>query len=211
MIRTHGRFISFEGIEGAGKSTVITAVADMLTEQGLDVTVTREPGGTPLAEQLRSIVLARESGEALTPEAELLLVFAARAQHLREVVRPVLESGGAVICDRFTDASYAYQGGGRGLAVQHIDHLANWLHGDLWPDMTLLLDVPEELGLARIARRAQLDRFEQEKAAFFARVREVYRKRAEAEPARFCVIDAREPLARVTEAACTAVRARLGL
>lgn len=196
-----GRFISLEGIEGAGKSTVIGEIERVLEARGVATLRTREPGGTPRAEAIRDMVLTRATEEPLHPRAELLLVFAAREQHLQEVIRPALARGVWVICDRFTDATYAYQGAGRGLSTQRIDALAQWLHGDAWPDLTLLLDVPETVGLSRITARGEPDRFEIEQAEFFARARAAYLARAKAEPDRFQVIDASAPLDDVRAAA----------
>jgi dTMP kinase len=187
-----GRFITFEGGEGVGKSTQLRRTADWLRERGHAVTLTREPGGTPRAERLREMLLARES-ESMPGSCELLLMFAARASHLENLVRPTVENGGWVLCDRFTDATYAYQGGGRGVPRQHIDALVSIVHPDFGPDLTILLDAPVEIGLARARHRNGLagpDRFEVEQQAFFERVRSTYLARARAEPARFRVIDA---------------------
>ncbi|MEO1574587.1 MAG: dTMP kinase [Pseudomonadota bacterium] len=209
MSENRGRFISLEGIEGAGKSTVIHELERVLKARGIDRLRTREPGGTPRAEAVRDLVLSRDFDEPLHPRAELLLVFAAREQHLQEVIRPALARGTWVICDRFTDATYAYQGAGRGLDDAHIAMLADWLHADAWPDLTLLLDVPESVGLARIEGRGEPDRFEIEQAEFFARARAAYLARAEAEPDRFHVIDATASLAEVRALARTAVQGLL--
>ena len=184
-----GRFITIEGGEGAGKSTMMGRVADWLENAGHRVIRTREPGGTELAEKLREILLDRNN-ISLSGRAELLLMFAARAQHLEELIRPALARGDWVLCDRFTDATWAYQGGGRGLPREEIESLESLVHGDLQPDLTLLLDLPVELGLKRAARRSQADRFEQESTLFFERVRDAYLERAEAAPERFAVIDA---------------------
>lgn len=191
-----GRFITIEGGEGVGKSTVITTVQQVLEEAGLRVVVTREPGGTPLAESIRELVLAPRE-EAMPEEAELLLLFAARAVHLANCIRPALERGDWVLCDRFTDATYAYQGAGRGLDVQRIAELESEVQRGLKPDCTLLLDAPVEVGMARARDRSDPDRFEREAAAFFERVRRAYRERARQEPDRFRVIDAAQPLAEV--------------
>lgn len=185
----HGRFITFEGGEGAGKSTMIERTQRWLTERGHRVVTTREPGGTDLSEKIRDIVLNREN-TGLCPIAELLLVFASRAQHLHELIRPALDRGETVLCDRFTDASWAYQGGGRGLSADMIATLENAVHGDLQPDLTILLDLPVETGLQRMSNRGNADRIEQESRAFFERVRQTYLNRASAEPGRFVVIDA---------------------
>jgi len=188
-----GRFITLEGGEGAGKSTVMERVAQWLEQKGRRVVQTREPGGTELAEKLRDILLDRNN-LVLSGTAELLLMFAARAQHLDERIRPALARGDWVLCDRFTDATWAYQGGGRGLPREHIEALETLVHGDLQPDLTLLLDLPVELGLQRASNRSQADRFEGESFEFFQRVREAYLERAAAAPGRFCVIDASRKL-----------------
>lgn len=184
-----GRFITIEGGEGAGKSTMMGRVADWLENAGHQVIRTREPGGTELAEKLREILLDRNN-ISLSGRAELLLMFAARAQHLEELIRPALARGDWVLCDRFTDATWAYQGGGRELPRDEIESLEMLVHGDIQPDLTLLLDLPVELGLKRAARRSQADRFEQESTLFFERVRAAYLERAQAAPGRFAVIDA---------------------
>ena len=191
-----GRFITLEGGEGAGKTTCLKHVHRRMRDAGLEVVQTREPGGTPLAEHIRGLLLDRDHQE-MAADTELLLVFAARAEHLRQVIRPALEAGQWVLCDRFTDATYAYQGGGRGLESRRIAQLETFAQGDLRPDHTLLLDVPVAVGRARAAARSEPDRFEREQSAFFERVRAVYRARAEAEPARFRVVDAAQPLERV--------------
>jgi len=184
-----GRFITIEGSEGAGKSTMMARVAGWLESQGRRVVRTREPGGTVLAEKLRDILLDRNHIE-LSGRAELLLMFAARAQHLDELIRPSLERGDWVLCDRFTDATWAYQGGGRGLPLQEIATLESLVHGDLQPDLTLLLDLPVALGLQRAAERSQADRFEAESVLFFEKVRKAYLERARLDPERMRVIDA---------------------
>ncbi len=185
-----GRFITLEGIEGAGKSSLQQALAGQLRQRGRVVCATREPGGTPLAEDIRTVALARREG-GVPPAAELLLMFAARAAHVAGKIEPALARGEWVLCDRFTDASRAYQGGGRGLPAETIEQLAAIAHPGLRPDCTLLLDLPPELGLARAAQRgAGGDRFEDERLAFFQRVRERYLALAAAEPARFRVLDA---------------------
>ena len=191
-----GRFITFEGGEGAGKSTMIGRCREWFAAKGAEVLVTREPGGTYLAEKMRAIVLDREHGE-LSPVAELLLVFASRAQHLDELIRPALARGTTVLCDRFTDATWAYQGAGRGLPPEVIGALEQAVHGDLQPDITLLLDLPVELGLKRISGRGLADRLEQESPAFFERVRQNYLQRAASAPHRFAVIDASHDAASV--------------
>jgi dTMP kinase len=187
---SRGRFVTFEGIEGAGKSSLQRALTEALTARGVRVCATREPGGTPLAEEIRQLALARRS-DGMPPTAELLLMFAARAAHVAQRIEPALVHGEWVLCDRFTDASRAYQGGGRGLAKETIDALANIAHPALSPDLTFLLDLPPETGLARArSRQEQGDRFEDEALAFFARVRACYLELATQEPQRFCVLDA---------------------
>lgn len=193
---TAKRFITLEGGEGAGKSTCLAFIRDFLAQRGLPLVVTREPGGTPLAEEIRQLLLARRE-EQVAPNAELLLMFAARAQHLQQVVLPALSRGDWVLCDRFTDATYAYQGYGRHQPMQTIRDLERLVQGDLQPGLTLLLDLPVQEGLARAAARAEKDRFESEQDAFFERVRQGYRDRAAAEPARFRLIDASRPLGAV--------------
>jgi dTMP kinase len=200
-----GRFITLEGIEGAGKSTQMAVVRACLETVGLDVVETREPGGTPLAERIREIVLAPQA-ETVPPLTELLLMFAARSAHVDAVIRPALARGAWVVCDRFTDATIAYQGGGRGVGVDVIRSLAAQVHGDLWPDLTLLLDLPPAEGLARAGKRGGRDRFERENLAFFERVRATYLQCAQMAPERFVVIDAREALEAVGTAVRTAVQ-----
>jgi len=202
---TTGRLITLEGGEGAGKSTVLDAVRQRLEARGVDVVVTREPGGTVLGEAVRDIVLdpARRN---ISAESELLLMFAARAQLVRELIRPALDAGRWVLSDRFTDASYAYQGGGRGQPESRIAALEDWAAA-MKPDLTLLLDLPIGEGLARIGGRGQADRIELESHDFFERVRAAYRARAAAEPERFRVIDASRPIDEVRAAACAAIDA----
>lgn len=184
-----GRFITFEGIDGAGKSTQIAAVADALRARGIEVVLTREPGGTPLGETLRELFLK----QPMAPATETLLVFAARAEHLHQVIRPALERGAWVLCDRFTDATYAYQAGGRQLPGDAISRLESWVHPDLQPDLTVLFDLPPEVAAERLARARAADKFEAQERDFFERVRKVYLLRAQAEPARFLVIDSTRP------------------
>lgn len=191
-----GLFITLEGPEGAGKSTNREYLAQRLREHGLDVVLTREPGGTPLAERVRELLLA-PADEPMASDTELLLVFAARAQHLAQVIRPALARGAVVLCDRFTDATYAYQGGGRGLSFQRIEQLECFVQGDLRPDLTLIFDLPVEIGLSRAAARGRLDRFEQEGLAFFEAVRSAYLDRAREVPQRYRVIDAGQSLSAV--------------
>jgi len=193
-----GLFITLEGPEGAGKSTNRDYLAGLLRDRGLDVLLTREPGGTPLAERIRELLLA-PSEERMDADTELLLVFAARAQHLAEVIRPALARGAVVLCDRFTDATYAYQGGGRGLSVERIATLERFVQDGLQPDLTLLFDLPVEVGLSRAAARGHLDRFEQEGQAFFEAVRQAYLQRAKADPQRYRLLDAAQPLAMVQQ------------
>ncbi|MDH0748102.1 dTMP kinase [Pseudomonas sp. GD03842] len=188
-----GLFITLEGPEGAGKSTNREYLAERLREQGIDVVLTREPGGTPLAERIRELLLA-PSDEVMDADTELLLVFAARAQHLASVIRPALARGAVVLCDRFTDATYAYQGGGRGLSVERIAALEDFVQGALRPDLTLVFDLPVEIGLARATARGRLDRFEQEGRAFFEAVRSTYLNRAAAAPQRYRLVEAARSL-----------------
>ncbi len=191
-----GMFITFEGGEGAGKSTMIARAAEYFRQRGREVLLTREPGGTPLAELIRELVLGPEH-EPLAPATELLLVFAARAQHLAEKIRPALEQGKVVLCDRFTDASWAYQGGGRGQPLEFIAVLEQGVHGDRQPDLTLLLDLPVPLGLKRMQARGEVDRIEQESLAFFERVRAMYLQRARQYPQRIVIIDASQEVEQV--------------
>ncbi len=201
---SRGRFITLEGIEGAGKSTAARFVSATLTAAGHTVLLTREPGGTPLAERVRALVLERGS-EPVTPLTETLLMFAARALHVTHVIRPALARGEWVVCDRFTDATRAYQGSGRGVDAALIEQLARAVHGDLQPDCTLLLDLPVPAGLARArARAGAADRFEAETVSFFEKVRGGYLALARAEPQRVHLIDAAVPWAQV-EAAIGAI------
>jgi dTMP kinase len=195
---TAGRFITLEGIEGAGKSTVARIVGDWLAARSIPARLTREPGGTPLAERVRQVVLERGE-ERLSPVTETLLMFSARGIHVENLIRPALARGEWVICDRFTDATRAYQGNGRGVDPLWIDGLAAAVHGGLQPDCTLLLDLPPAMGLARARQRSGLaaDRFEAETEAFFAKVRAGYLELARAEPRRFHVIDAALQLSEV--------------
>jgi dTMP kinase len=193
-----GLFITLEGGEGAGKSTQLLVVADWLRRRGRDVVVTREPGGTTLGEKIREIVL-HHSNE-MTVEAEALLMFAARAEHMAKVIQPALSAGKTVLCDRFTDATYAYQGGGGGLTATRIAQLERWVQGDLRPHLTILLDLPVDVGLRRASTRGTPDRFEREQQDFLKRVRAAYLARAAAEPGRIKVVDAGLPETKVTEA-----------
>ncbi len=188
-----GLFITLEGPEGAGKTTNRAYLAEQLQAQGFVVVLTREPGGTALAEQIREILLAPHD-ETMSVDTELLLMFAARAQHLAQVILPALAEGKIVICDRFTDATYAYQGGGRGLDCSRIALLEQFVQGDLRPDMTLLFDLPVEDGMARAVARGKLDRFEQEQQKFFENVRQAYLQRAQDDPERFRLVNAQQAL-----------------
>ena len=191
-----GRFISVEGIEGVGKSTNIDVLVDCIEKAGHKVLTTREPGGTPFAEDIRDILMNR-SDEPIPEICEVLLMFAARAFNVNNVILPALEAGTWVVCDRFTDSTRAYQGGGRGLPMETIDRLAEWVHGDTWPDLTILLDSPVDVGMARAGTRSAPDRFEQERHDFFQRVRECYLQIAAREPERFVVIDTTRSLEEV--------------
>lgn len=186
-----GRFITLEGVDGAGKSTHLAFVADWVRAQGREVIVTREPGGTPLGETLRELLLH----QPMAPDTELLLMFAARQQHLAEVIQPALARGVWVVSDRFTDASYAYQCGGRGIPVERVAILEDWVQRGFTPDLTLLFDVPPEVAEARRSAVRAADRFEREADSFFARVRNAYLDRAHAEPGRIRVLDARQSIA----------------
>lgn len=183
-----GKFISVEGIEGVGKSTNIDVVVRRIEAAGHKVLTTREPGGTPFAEDIREILMNRND-EPIPEIAEVLLMFAARSFNVNNVIVPALEAGTWVVCDRFTDSSRAYQSGGRGIPMETIDRVADWVHGDTWPDVTILLDAPVEVGMERAGKRSAPDRFEQERHDFFQRVRECYLQIAAREPDRFVVID----------------------
>ncbi|MBN8884871.1 MAG: dTMP kinase [Rudaea sp.] len=205
MSAAPGKFITLEGGEGAGKSTVLNAVRELLDAHGLDVAVTREPGGTPAGEAIRGVLLDPALHGGIAPETELLLMFGARAQHVRETIAPALAAGRWVLSDRYVDASYAYQGGGRGQPVERIAELEHWVTMGLQPDLTLLLDLPVGVGLARVRGRGPADRIELEAHDFFERVRAAYRERAAAQPQRFRVIDAGQPLDAVLEQVRAAV------
>lgn len=183
-----GKFITIEGSEGAGKSTNLNYIKDFLEHKGIDFITTREPGGTPIAEKIRDLLLDK-ANTALCDDAELLLMFAARVQHLNELIIPALKSGQWVISDRFTDATYAYQGGGRGLAWERIAQLEQWVQGSLRPDATILLDIPVEQGMERVRNRGATDRFEEEQMSFFRRIREAYLRLSEENPQRYYIID----------------------
>jgi dTMP kinase len=204
-VTNQGRFITLEGIEGAGKSTLARTLESALRERGVPVILTREPGGSPLAERLRGILLERGS-EPISPVAETLLMFAARSIHIESRIRPALEQGSWVICDRFSDATRAYQGAGRGVEAGLIESLAQAVHAQLWPQRTLLLDLPVDVGLTRArARRAGGDRFEDEERQFFERARARYLQVAADEPQRVRVIDARLEPAQVAAQAFAAI------
>ena len=192
-----GQFITFEGTEGVGKSTQLANAAATLKALGVDYTVTREPGGTPMAESIRELLLAPRD-EPVNDMTELLLMFAARAQHLHTRILPELEAGRWVLCDRFTDATFAYQGGGRGVPAERIALLENLVQGSFRPDQVILLDAPVETGMTRARHRGELDRFEQEAVAFFERIRRTYLERAAADPGRYHIVDAAQPLEAVS-------------
>lgn len=191
-----GKFLTIEGGEGVGKTTNIEFIQQYLVSNNINLCSTREPGGTPLAEKIRGLLLDPDN-KGMAHDCELLLVFAARAEHIEQVIRPALQQGEWVLCDRFTDATYAYQGGGRGIAFEHIAQLEQWVQGDLRPDLTLLLDVPVDVGLARAGARSAPDRFEKEQNAFFERVRSAYLSMASRYPQRYRIIDTALDLAAV--------------
>ena len=194
-----GKFITVEGTEGVGKSTNMAFIEEWLKNAGKELVITREPGGTELGEKLRNLLLdAKET--SMCDDTELLLMFAARAQHLQEVIIPALDAGKWVLCDRFTDATYAYQGGGRGIAMSRIGLLEQWVQGDLRPDMTLILDLPVDVGLERAGKRSEPDRFELEKHDFFNKVRDTYLSRANEHPERYKIIDASPAIPEVQQA-----------
>jgi len=195
MTHQRGRFITLEGVDGAGKSTHIAWLTDAVRAHGVSVVSTREPGGTPLGERLRALVLT----EPMALETETLLMFAARSEHVRTVIQPALEAGEWVVCDRFTDATYAYQGGGRELGASRIATLEQWVHPSFQPDRTWLFDVPLEVARARLADAREPDRFEREGAAFFERTRAAYHARAAADPERFRIIDGTQSIAAIRE------------
>lgn len=191
-----GHFITLEGVEGAGKSTAAKFLVEYLREKNIDFVLTREPGGTEIAEKIRKIVLDHHQ-EVMHPDTEMLLYFAGRAQHLHQVILPALQRGQWVICDRFTDATYAYQGGGRGLSSEKIAILEQWVQGELRPDYTLLFDIDVKIGLERIKKNRVLDRFEVEHENFFEKIRNCYLARAHKEPERFRIVDANKSFAEV--------------
>jgi len=193
-----GKFITVEGGEGAGKSTNLDFIHQYLLQAGKKVVMTREPGGTPVGEKIRELLLDKQQ-TSISDNAELLLMFAARAQHLEQVILPALQAGSWVLCDRFTDATYAYQGGGRQLDVDKISKLEQWVQGDLRPDLTIVLDAPVEIGRARAGRRSTPDRIEKEHDEFFQRVRNAYIEQADHYPHRICLIDASLELSAVQQ------------
>ena len=203
------RFITLDGIDGAGKSTNLAVMKEWFEKHQLPVLFTREPGGTPAGEALREILLNPATQVSL--RTETLLMFAARQQHLETVILPALKNGTHVVSDRFTDATFAYQGGGRGAPLQDIATLEHWVQGDFRPDLTLLLDVPLEVSMARINQTREKDRFEQEAAEFFNRVREVYLQRANEQPERYAVIDSSQSLDAVKNQIETALDSHFGL
>lgn len=196
-MQQRGKFITLEGSEGAGKSTNLAYLAELLQAQGLKVITTREPGGTEIGEKIRGLLLDPEN-KAMHEDTELLLMFAARAQHIREKILPAVERGAWVISDRFTDASFAYQGAARGMGFARIAEIESWVQQGFQPDLTLVFDLPIAIGMQRVASRgAQTDRFEQEQQAFFEKVRAAYLQRAEAAPSRYAVLDASQDLSAV--------------
>ncbi len=196
---SRGKFITLEGGEGVGKTTNLAFIRDYLLQHNIPVVVTREPGGTVLAEKIRHLLLDKDS-EVISEQAELLLIFAARAQHIKHVIEPALAKGEWVLSDRFTDATYAYQGGGRNMRVSTIGWLENLVQGNLKPDLTLLLDASVEIGMKRVKKRGAFDRFESEKISFFEQVRRAYLLQAELYPERIKLIKANQPLADVQRA-----------
>jgi len=193
-----GRFITVEGTEGVGKSTNMAFIENWLKKSGKELVITREPGGTVLGEKLRGVLLDAKE-QSMCDDTELLLMFAARAQHLQEVILPALEAGKWVLCDRFTDSTYAYQGGGRGIELSRIAELEQWVQGDRRPDMTIILDLPVEIGLERAGKRSAPDRFELEKHNFFNNVRDAFLARAIENPNRYAIIDASPSLDQVQQ------------
>lgn len=203
-----GKFITVEGIEGVGKTTNMEFLQQQITAAGKELVVTREPGGTPLGEAIRGLLLDPQY-KGMDPDCELQLMFAARAEHLDKVIKPAIEAGKWVLCDRFTDATWAYQGGGRGLDTNKIAELERLVQGDFRPDLTLLLDVPVAVGLARAGKRSAPDRFEQEKDGFFERVRQAYLDMAATHDGRYRVIDASRPLENVQQQIAEALQVML--
>ncbi|MDB6097112.1 MAG: thymidylate kinase [Francisellaceae bacterium] len=190
-------FICFEGIEGMGKSTHLRFMSKLLKSLGINLCLTREPGGTPLGEEIRNILL--NSVQAINPMAELLLIMAARAQHVNQFILPALQAGQWVLCDRFMDTSFAYQGGGRGISIQDIENLSQITHPNLTPDYVFIFDAPVEVGMKRIKKRMKIDRFEQEKVEFFARARQIFLERASLFPHRYKIIDASLPIPEIEQ------------
>lgn len=197
-----GKFITLEGMDGAGKSTHIPTIVGALEARGIEVVSTREPGGTKLGEHLRDILLH----QAMDPETEALLMFAARREHIASVIAPALASGKYVVSDRFSDASFAYQSGGRGVPAEKIERLEAWVHPELQPDLTLLFDVPVDISASRLADARSPDKFEQQNTAFFTRVREAYLQRAAKTPERFRVIDGSQPIEQVRASVLQALK-----
>ena len=191
-----GLFMTVEGIEGVGKTTNLEFIERYLLQRGHKVVVTREPGGTPLGENIRELLLGHKH-DGMSDDTELLLMFSARAEHLNKVIKPNIKQGQIVLCDRFTDATYAYQGGGRGISIDRIAQLEQWVQGDLRPNVSILLDAPVELALERAGKRSAPDRFEKEKHAFFERVRAMYHQLAEQHPERYIIIDTSPSLSEV--------------
>lgn len=192
MLKT-GKLITLEGMDGAGKSSHIAAIIAILEQKGVEVVSTREPGGTLLGEQLRELLLH----DNMHPETETLLMFAARREHIAQVIMPALLRGAYVLSDRFTDASFAYQGGAKEVDLHKLEQLERWVQGDLQPDLTLLFDLPVEVSLQRLKSARSPDKFERENAAFFTKIRHAYLKRAQQFPERFCVIDANQPIEKI--------------
>ena len=209
-MQKRGKFISIEGIEGVGKSTAIRFLNKHLDQQGLSTVLTREPGGTAIAEEIRQILLAHHD-EVMAPDTELLLMFAGRAQNIAEIIRPALRRGQWVIADRYVDASFAYQGGGRGIELDKVRELADWVLKGLWPSLTILLDAPVDIGLQRIDSRGARDRIELEGVEFFERARATYLELASLDSQRFCVIDATQSLAAIEKQLVQAVEPMLEL
>lgn len=205
MSKHQGKFITFEGMDGAGKSTHIAAVVAQIKAQGHEVVSTREPGGTPLGEKLREALLH----DAMHSETETLLMFAARREHLDKVILPALARGAYVVSDRFTDATYAYQCGAKGVQAEKVRQLETWVQGDLQPDLTLLFDVPAEVSAQRLANAREPDKFERENLDFFNKLRTSYLQRAKDCPDRFCVIDANQPLEKVSEIVKVTIKEKL--
>ncbi len=193
-----GMFVTLEGVEGAGKSTLMSYIAEIFTDSGREVIQTREPGGTKTGEQIRNILLDSKN-VGVTDDTELMLMFAARAQHISEIIHPALANGSVVLCDRFTDASYAYQGGGRGIDEKRIQILEDWVQQGLKPDLTLLFDLDVETGLRRAGKRSEADRFEKEEIGFFEKIRNNYLQRAKNEPDRFRIIDSSQSFENVKQ------------